>query len=65
MCSACFVIKLLHKKLTAVVTLKSTMLMVLNLNLPVARFSYLYGHICSVGGNPGIKLIQSTALMVS
>lgn len=34
------------------------MLTVLNLNLPVAHFPYLYGHICSVVGNPGIKLFS-------
>lgn len=65
MYTACFIFKLLHKKLNVLVTLKSTTSMVLILNLQVAHFSYLYVYICSVVGNPGIKRIPSTALIVS
>lgn len=65
MYSTCFIVILLHKKLNVVVTLKSTTVTVLKLNLPVVHFSHLYGYICSVGGNPGVKLIPGTALMVS
>lgn len=55
-----FTIKLLWKKFNVEVTLKSTVLTVLKLNLPVAHSSYQDGHICSVGENPGIKLLPST-----
>lgn len=65
MYSTCFIMKLLHKKLNVVVTLKSATVTVLKLNLLVAHFSCLYGYICSVGGNPGMKLTPGTALMVS
>lgn len=60
MYSPCFTIKLFWKNFNILVTLESTTLTVLKLNLPLAHFSYQYGHICFVGGNPGIKLLTST-----